>query len=98
VRVIRKHPSFFRLKHIVPSALIVALGVAALLPLFLPALWVLSLLVIGGYTLLIAVASVVLAYRERFPYPHYIATSLLALHFGYGLGMIRGLVDLVRGR
>jgi succinoglycan biosynthesis protein ExoA len=98
VRVIRKHPSFFRLKYIVPSALIVALGVAALLPLFLPSLWVLSLLVIGGYALLIAVASVVLAYRERFPYPHYIATSLLALHFGYGLGMIRGLVDLVRGR
>jgi hypothetical protein len=81
-----------------PSAMIVALGVAALLPLFLPAVWPLSLLVIGGYALIIASASVVLANRERFPYPHYIATSLLALHFGYGLGMIRGLVDLVRGR
>jgi succinoglycan biosynthesis protein ExoA len=97
-RVIRKHPSFFRLKYIVPPGLVVALVVAVLLPLFLPSLWVVSLLVIGGYALLIAIASLMLAYQRRFPYPHYVATSLMCLHLGYGLGMIRGFIDLVRGR
>jgi glycosyltransferase involved in cell wall biosynthesis len=98
MRVLRKHPSFFRLKHVVPPATIVALLVAAVLPLILPAAWPLSALVIGGYALFIVAASLVLAARARFPYPHYILVSLLALHGGYGVGMLQGLGDLVRRR
>jgi succinoglycan biosynthesis protein ExoA len=98
VRVLRKHPSFFRLKHIIPSALVVGLVIAVIAPLIVPGIWPLSLLVVGGYAAFVIGASVFLAARERFAYPHYVAVSLLALHFGYGLGMLRGLVDLVRRR
>jgi hypothetical protein len=98
VRVLRKHPSFFRLKHIVPPAMVVAWGAAAIMPLIVPSAWPLSLLIAGGYAAFIAGAGALLATQERFPYPHYIAISLLALHFGYGLGMLRGVFDLVRRR
>jgi glycosyltransferase involved in cell wall biosynthesis len=98
VRVLRKHPSFFKLKYIVPSAMVVGLAAAAILPLIIPAAWPLTLLVVGGYAALIVGASLTLAYKERFRYPHYIAVSLLALHFGYGLGMLGGVVDLLRRR
>ncbi|HEX5590057.1 MAG TPA: glycosyltransferase family 2 protein [Candidatus Limnocylindrales bacterium] len=97
-RVLRKHPSFFRLKHIIPPGLVAGLAGAAILPLVLPAFWPLSLLVIGGYAVFVAGASLLLAVRERFPAPHYIAVSLLALHFGYGLGMLAGVADWVRRR
>lgn len=98
VRVLRKHPSFFRLKHVIPSALVVGLALALVAPLVVPSIWPLSLLVVGGYAAFIVGASLLLAAREHFGYPHYIAVSLLALHFGYGLGMLSGLVDLVRRR
>lgn len=98
VRVLRKHPSFFRLKHVVPSALVVALVAAAIVLPVAPSAWPLSLLVVGGYAAFIAGASLLLAARERFARPHFIAASLLALHFGYGLGMLSGILDLVRRR
>lgn len=97
-RVLRKHPSFFRLKHIVPPSLVCALATATIGPLIVPAIWPLSLLVVGGYAVFVAAASILLAVRERFPAPHYVVVSLLALHFGYGLGMLAGIVDLVRRR
>ena len=98
MRVLRKHPSFFRLKHVVPPALVVALAIAAVLPLFVPSSWPFSLIVVGGYALLIVAASLILAFRARFPFPHYVAVSLMALHFGYGLGMLRGVADLLLRR
>lgn len=97
-RVLRKHPSFFSLKHIVPAALVLALVAAAIAPFVVPAAWPLSLLVIGGYAAFIAFGSLLLAVRERFSRPHAIALSLLALHVGYGLGMLRGVVDLAGRR
>lgn len=98
VRVVRKHPSFFRLKHAAPAALVVALALAALLPLISRAAWPLSLLIVGLYAAFIIAGSLWLAYRKRFPYPHYLAVSLMCLHLGYGLGTLLGVVDFARKR
>ncbi len=95
VRVLRKHPSFFRLKHVVPSAVVVAL-IASLV--VAPFLWQITVVTYAIYALFIVAASLVLAYRERFPYPHYVAISLMSLHIGYGLGMLLGIADLIGRR
>jgi GT2 family glycosyltransferase len=95
VAVVRKHPAFFRLKHAIPAALVVTLTaslplaaalrapLAALLP------WVL-------YLATIVAGGVILALRHRFPRPDLIVASLAALHLGYGLGTLRGLLDTPR--
>lgn len=98
VRVLRKHPSFFRLKHVVPSAMVVGLAASLIAPIVVPGLWFLPILAVGGYLTFLVAASVILAVRERFPYPHYILISFLALHLGYGVGMLRGAFEALRGR
>jgi succinoglycan biosynthesis protein ExoA len=96
VRVVRKHPSFFRPKHALPAALMIALILAAILPLIFVAAWPLSLLIACSYGAFIVGGSLFLAYRERFPYPHFLVVSLMCLHLGYGLGTILGVGDLAR--
>jgi glycosyltransferase involved in cell wall biosynthesis len=98
VRVLRKHPSFFSLKHAAPATLVAALVVAAILPLISIGTWPLSVLIVGSYAALIVIASLYLALRERFRYPHYLAASLMCLHMGYGLGTMLGVVGLARKR
>ncbi len=98
VRVVRKHPTFLRPKHAVPGLLVVGLVVAAILPALVTKLWPASVLLVGVYAAFLIVASLYLSYRERFPYPHYLAASLMTLHAGYGLGELFGLADLARRR
>ena len=92
VAVVRRHPSFFRPKHATPAALILTLVGSALISIVfgrsLPvvAAWL-------GYGLLLIVGGAWLAARAKFGRPDLVAAALLALHFGYGLGTLRGLVD-----
>jgi len=92
VAVVRKHPRFFRLKHALPSLLVAVLTLGfVLMP--LPggfgvgaAIWLCYLAIVG-------IGSVYLAVRHRFARADLIATSIVALHSGYGLGTIRALVS-----
>ena len=89
VKVLRKHPDFFRLKHIVPSAMIVALvgGIALAAPfeaLRLPAAGLLLL-----YVSFVTAGALWTGVTHGFFYFHYLFVSLLMLHFGYGAGMLR---------
>lgn len=94
VAVVRKHPRFFRAKHALPGALVVAL-IAALLLLVANATRVIGASVLAAYGLLVAGGATWLAVKHRFQKPHLIAGSLLALHLGYGLGSLLGLWDTV---
>ena len=94
VAVVRKHPGFFRPKHAVPAAVVVALF-ASLAAWFAGAPWP-ALVPWIVYGVIVSVGSVVLAVRHRFWRPDLIAVSLLALHGGYGLGTLRGLADAPR--
>jgi glycosyltransferase involved in cell wall biosynthesis len=89
VKVLRKHPGFFRLKHIVPSTLIVALVIALVLAppfasLRLPAAGL--LLTYGAF---VGAGVVATGIRQRFFYFHYLLLSLLMVHSGYGIGMLQ---------
>ena len=60
-------------------------------------IWI-PIVVIGGYAALVVLAGVGLAMRAGGTNPLLVAAALGALHLGYGLGMLRGLGDLVRPR
>ena len=92
VAVVRKHPSFFRLKHAAPAAAISTLGASLLLVPF-PGWRVLTILAWLGYAGVIVAGAVVLSSRHRFGRPDLVAGALVALHTGYGVGSLRGLLD-----
>lgn len=90
--VVRKHASFFRPKHAAPAALIVSMAATLMLAPF-PGWRVLTLIVWGGYLILLLSGALSLAVRHRFARLDLLAGSLIALHFGYGLGTLRGMFD-----
>lgn len=93
LKVLRKFPSFFRFKHIVPSAVVLSVTLSPFW-LLLPSRWgILACVAPGLYFCFIASGSIYLAARNRFPALYRIATSLMALHFGYGYGFLRGVWD-----
>jgi glycosyltransferase involved in cell wall biosynthesis len=90
VKVLRKHPSFLKLKHLIPAVTVLALCVSAALLLigraFLPlfaASW-------GVYGLFLMTASLSVAIRNHFLRVDYLTRSFLSLHIGYGLGLLAG--------
>lgn len=87
VRVFQKHPHAARPRHLVPAAWIASLAVsAALLPTFAgPWLLVADL---GAYALVMAAGVVGVQGVSRLQ----VATAVLALHLGYGLGFWQGMI------
>jgi succinoglycan biosynthesis protein ExoA len=96
-RVLAVHPGFLRPWHLVPSALVAsvaALTIAA--PRSGSARRALACLV-SGYAATASAAAVHAAGEELQLAPA-IAASFPALHLGYGVGLLEGFVELVRGR
>ena len=92
VKVIWKHPSFIRLKHCVPSAVVLSWTIGCLLMALGGKVAILGAAVISVYTSFLLGASVILGLRNKFVRIHYLVLSLLCLHVGYGIGMLRGLM------
>jgi len=92
VKVIQKHPGFIRLKHCVPSAMILALFVSGFLLAHGGTGAILGMATISVYMSFLLGAAVRIGLRHRFMHIYYLVMSLLCLHLGYGLGMIRGLM------
>ena len=93
VAVVRKHPSFLRVKHLAPAGLLIGLVASAALALA-GEVWALGVPLAYGLGL-IAIATGLSA-RHRFGQPWLVAASLLCLHVGYGLGTIVGVGDVLR--
>ena len=89
VKVLRKHPRFFRIKHVIPSAVAITLAAGIFMPLMSEQLLVAVVSIISFYVLFVACGSIRTGIKKRFFYFHYIAVSLMMLHLGYGAGMIR---------
>jgi len=94
VLVIRKHPDFLKLKHCLPAALTIVLAVSlfAMITLFQsinPAISASALIFYVGYLLF---AGTAIGIRERYGNFFYLYFSLAAIHIGYGLGFINGLL------
>jgi GT2 family glycosyltransferase len=94
VRVVRKHPDYLRPYHLVPAA---AVGGGALLA----AAGVVSrparrVLVAGGAAYAATVGTAALALDRR--QASRVALAFVALHAGYGIGMLREVLKLGAGR
>jgi glycosyltransferase involved in cell wall biosynthesis len=94
VAVVRKHPTFLRLKHLAPAGLVVIVLASVVLGVVVDGR--IALTVVGAYLAAIALGGVALSIAHRFPRPDLVAASLAALHWGYGLGTLRGAIGLVR--
>lgn len=93
VAVIRKHPGFLRLKHLIPSVLVVAMVAAVVFAAFVD----IRLLAIPAvYGVVVVAVAFGLGARDRFRKPWLVAGALLCLHFGYGIGMLAGIGDVLR--
>jgi succinoglycan biosynthesis protein ExoA len=92
VAVVRLHPRFFRVKHAAPATLVVGLAGSVLLALTPSWRWLGAAIWIG-YLAPLSIGGSVLAVRARFGRPDLVGLSLLALHLGYGLGSLGGLLD-----
>jgi glycosyltransferase involved in cell wall biosynthesis len=92
VRVVRKHPDYLRPYHVVPAAAVAgAAALAALAPFSRPAR---RTLVAGALAYGAAVGAAALATdRRRAPR---VALALIALHSGYGVGMVGEVPGLLR--
>jgi len=91
VRVIQKHRAPASWRHLVPGALVAALGGAALAALVAPALRPGALGVFALYAAGIAGASVLIAVRRGLPSVARIGAALVTLHLAYGTGFWSGL-------
>ena len=104
--VMKKHGRVASLRQLVPGAFVAALGALAAASLAWPAARVGLLALLGAYALYVAAATLAIARSAGLSRTRSAGLSLLprlplviaAYHFGYGLGSLRGWVDvLVRG-
>ncbi len=94
VKVIQKHPDFFSIKHVIPAMFILSLFASGILGIFSD----LFLGFFGGVAVLyLAVSlafSAVVTAKEGRKYLGLLPVSFAALHFGYGIGFWRGILEL----
>jgi glycosyltransferase involved in cell wall biosynthesis len=96
-RVVAAHPNFLRPRHLAPSALVVG---AAALAAAAPRSRIARRTLVTGVTAYVAgaLAAGVHAARSEPRLAPAVAASLSALHVGYGLGVLEGVVQLAAAR
>ncbi|WP_428419996.1 glycosyltransferase family 2 protein [Methylibium sp.] len=96
--VMRKHRQAAALRQLVPGAFIAAMGLLAVLGLVWPAAGAGFTLLGQLYGLYVVVASLVVAQEEGFDLLLYVPLVIVTYHAGYGLGTLRGWLDVLRHR
>jgi glycosyltransferase involved in cell wall biosynthesis len=96
VRVIGKHRVPASVRHLIPGAFVLVLGVSAVLaPFWRPAAWLLAG-VAGSYLVANLVVSVAVCRRRQlWRYIPVMPLVFSAYHFGYGFGFVQGIVDFI---
>lgn len=94
VRVIRKHPDFFRMKHVIPSAFLLSLTGSGILAPLNTWFFYLFVGIAVSYLLSSSVFSTVISRKNGWRYFGILPVSFACLHFGYGFGFLR---ELFRG-
>jgi cellulose synthase/poly-beta-1,6-N-acetylglucosamine synthase-like glycosyltransferase len=93
VRVVRKHPRFLKGKHVVPSGFIVVLIAMLAASPFSENAMLFLLSASAAYSGCSLIASVSSVPRTRPVLVLLLPVSFACLHFGYGLGFLRGIAD-----
>jgi succinoglycan biosynthesis protein ExoA len=91
--VLRKHPDFLRLKHVVPAAFLLVLLASSFLAFFSVLGRHLLVSLLSIYVLALLAAATVLAKEKGWHYLTRFAGSFLMMHAGYGIGFLRGSVN-----
>jgi succinoglycan biosynthesis protein ExoA len=98
VRVMRRHPGQIRLRHLIPSLLVLGLLVSAALGLFSPWFALLCAVFAGCYVAASLLVALRIASREGWRYLPLLPLAFACLHLSYGTGFLVGVVRfLVRG-
>jgi succinoglycan biosynthesis protein ExoA len=98
VRVMRRHPSEIRLRHLIPSVFVLSLIGSAALGLFSPWFALLFGVVVGCYVLASLLVASNIAREEGWRYLPLLPLAFACLHLSYGTGFLVGVVRfLIRG-
>jgi len=98
IKVLKKHPDFFRLKHAIPGGFVASLGAIGISAIFIPLFLKVLISVVGIYSLGSLMFSVSIAAKRGWKYIVVLPMCFAAIHFGYGLGTLRGLFPKVKGK
>jgi len=89
----------FSLRHLVPFAFLIILFISTLASLFLPTVSVALFSLIGLYVFSVILATVLIAKREdSFGLIPFAFLSFIVLHFSYGFGSLKGLIEVIIGK
>ena len=82
-------------RQLVPALFVSSLVIAGALSFFHPTFWGIFLLECGGYLLANLAVSLVIALSQGIELFPYLIMSFIIMHFGYGIGYLRGILDFV---
>ncbi|MGA8216490.1 MAG: glycosyltransferase family 2 protein [Candidatus Sulfotelmatobacter sp.] len=91
--VLRKHPDFFRIKHLVPTLFVIALLLCFCLALVSATGRYLLAGLLAAYGLGLLVSSASLARDKGWHYFPHFPGSFFVMHMGYGIGFLRGVLN-----
>lgn len=96
--VLRKQPRQTRLRHLGPGLFVAATAVTAVLSPFRRQFAVPFLLLLGVYAAVSLIVSALIAARKGVRYFLLLPLAFACIHFGYGLGLWRGIWETLLGR
>jgi glycosyltransferase involved in cell wall biosynthesis len=92
VRVVQKHPTLVKFRHLIPALFVASLMVTALLGFFSPTFATLFVLIVGSYLLLSFLFSLRIASKRGWQHLPILPLAFACLHVAYGTGFLKGLV------
>jgi succinoglycan biosynthesis protein ExoA len=90
IRVIQKHPTIFRFRHFIPVIFVMSAIISPICSLFNYG-WLVPCMVYGSYIAGNIASSTAILIGKRFKYFYLLPLVFPCLHFGYGLGFLKGL-------
>jgi succinoglycan biosynthesis protein ExoA len=96
VRVMQKHPKQMSLRHFLPALLILYLVLNISLAFVDPRLIVLLIMAISIYMFALLFMTITLSFKLGFQYIVLLPFVFVVLHFAYGSGFLRGLIEFRR--
>ncbi len=91
--VLRKHPDFLRIKHLAPAALLLAILFCSSSAIVSQSSRYLLAGLLATYGLVVLTSSAFLATDKGWSYLPSLLGSFCAMHFGYGIGFLRGVLN-----
>ncbi len=95
VRVIQKHPTLVRVRHLIPAVFVASLVTTAALSLFNSLFGLLLGFILGSYVLVSLALSVRIAAKEGWKYLPLLPLTFACLHVAYGTGLLLGVAQFL---